>query len=236
MADVAKPQNQKVNLIELLEQSIKFIDKQISDLDEKKKELEHVLNLEKNSMHQKPNNIFTDNSASKTYFDGKKGCFDESCLVIVHGKNRQQNKTKISNVKRGDVVTVVDENQLIEKAVVQYVVKIAYDNNYESMVKFEDYGLMVTEKHPVRIENKWRSPKDFVNGIDVIKCKSTTNYVYNLVLDRVQVALLVNDMECVTFGHYFEEAWHDFYATSKVVKTVAELATKQNNENGLVVI
>jgi len=175
--------------------------------------------------------------SNDTYFGGKKGCFDESCIVLVHGTNGQQNKTKISNVKRGDIVTVVDGNQLIETAVVQYVVKIPHgDDNSEDMVKFVNSGLMVTKKHPVKIDNKWQSPKDLVDDVDVVKCKSTTNYVYNLVLDRVQVALLVNNMECVTFGHYIVEAWHDFYATDKVVKTVKALASKQNNENGLVMV
>ena len=38
-------QNDEQKLIDLLEQSIKFINKQICDLDDKKKELEHTLDV-----------------------------------------------------------------------------------------------------------------------------------------------------------------------------------------------
>ncbi len=100
------------------------------------------------------------------------------------------------------------------------------------MVKFLDSGLLLTKTHPVRIDGKWQKPVNLVDNSRIVLCQGTTSSVYNLVLDRQQIGLVVNGIECVTFGHGIKEAWHPFYASYDVIHVIESLP----NNRGFVVV
>lgn len=184
--------------------------------------------------------------SSTTYFAGKGGgCFDESCWVLVKGtggsdEEKGWDKTRISDLKRGDMVLVAtDKMQKIDRdgtmmktrttcyAEVRYVVRIDRgegNNKVQDLVKFMDSGLMVTKKHPIRLNGQWELPVDLVDEAVIIAHPSTSKYVYNVVLDEVEVGMFVNNVECVTFGHFIKEVWHPFYGSSEVIKYVESVA------------
>jgi len=157
------------------------------------------------------------------------GCFDASCVVNILPQNPSGNTEEIStnivDVRKGDLVAVADENGKRDFATVQCLVKIERNTKSDDLVEFKKSGLKLTPSHPLRIDGVWYKPKSLLGKDDVVTCKSTTNYVYNLVLDRNHVLLYVNDVECTTFGHGFDDkvAWHPFYASRDVVNVVETL-------------
>ncbi len=181
------------------------------------------------SSYQSSNN--SNNSNNSTYYAGSGGgCFDESCYVFVNDQ-----KTKISQVKKGDQVTIIDEATGQKgTAIVLHKIRINRRNN-RGLIKFVNSGLHVTDRHPVKINGEWKYPIDLVNNKDIIECDGTGNGVYNFILDKKQVGLLVNDIPCVTFGHYIDDVWHDFYGSDKVIKVVELLGHEKNNEDCITV-
>lgn len=83
---------------------------------------------------------------------------------------------------------------------------------------------VIKTRHPVYIGRKWMYPIDYMEHYPgkAKKATSSSKYVYNFVLDRKEVCLLVNRHECVTFGHGFKEAWHPFYASDDVIKVLSK--------------
>merc|ERR1712094_144126 len=80
-------------------------------------------------------------------------------------------------------------------------------------------GLTITARHPVRIGGVWKRPHELQEpSVEHCGC------VYNLVLEGNRV-LLVNGIECVTFGHGITEgvAAHSYYVTQRVVEDLASL-------------
>ncbi len=170
---------------------------------------------------------------NNTYYGGMgSGCFDKSCHITVYDSDGSEHKTQISDVQKNDTVKIVDANGKIGKAVVRYVVRINLKNTYQNMVKFLDSGLLLTKTHPVRIDGKWQKPVNLVDNSRIVLCQGTTSSVYNLVLDRQQIGLVVNGIECVTFGHGIKEAWHPFYASYDVIHVIESLP----NNRGFVVV
>ena len=168
--------------------------------------------------------------SNNTYFGGNKGgCFDESCYVMVQNSG----KTKVSNVRKNDTVQVVDTtNGYVTTARVRHVVRIDRGGSgAENLVKFKSSGLALTKKHPVWINGKWQSPIHLVDNVNVVPYQSTSNYVYNFILDHPRMGLLVNGIPCVTFGHGIQEIWHRFYASSDIIRVIESLS-----DNGFVTI
>jgi len=132
----------------------------------------------------------------------------------------------VCQVKKNDYVHVVDVNGTHSRARVLCVVQIKRPS--DDLVEFKNSGLKITQKHPIRAGGQWRLPVDFMNGLapnlEVSTCPSTSEYVYNFILDRCHI-LLVNGIECVTFGHGIQGpvTWHPFYASRDVVDVVSSL-------------
>jgi adenylate kinase len=169
--------------------------------------------------------------ATSTYYAGSGGgCFDESTYIIISRNREKPQKVKIADVRKGDQVYVFDNNTR-EKgmATVRYVVRVDCGQK-RKMVKFQDLEIILTNKHPIRIDGKWQAPINLVDGVRVINTESTSQYVYNMVLDRANVGVLINGSECVTFGHQIEEAWHPLYASDSIVQTIEFLSGHQGNE------
>jgi len=67
--------------------------------------------------------------------------------------------------------------------------------------------------------------RDFLTQNRATVCPNTDEFVYNFILESGRV-LLVNDVQCVTFGHGIDTdsvVWDPFYATSRVLDVVAGL-------------
>jgi len=145
-------------------------------------------------------------------------------VVVVEGVKRNAKVVRsMSAVRVGDMVEVAGGGT----ARVACVVEIERPASKE-MVRF-DGGLEITPRHPLRLEGKWRRPRDMCEACDA--CEQVTGqglergcataelvtmesdyHVYNLVLEgegkgegegeggQTRV-LLVNGLECATWGH-----------------------------------
>jgi len=106
------------------------------------------------------------------------------------------------------------------------VVKIDLGRS-EKLVHVISNGLKLTKKHPIYFNNQWQYPIDIVDNNIASYCDSTSQCVYNFILDQSYV-LLVNNMPCVTFGHGIKQVYHPFYATTAVLKTISSLPGFEN--------
>lgn len=167
--------------------------------------------------------------SNNTYFAGNSGgCFDESCTVQVIKPDGTKHETKILDIRKNDVVSVVNLDGSIGTAVIKYIVRMDY--NDQDMIKFLDTKLMLTKKHPIRLNGKLDYPINLLTKDTKFQITmATSDYLYNFVLDKTHVLLLVNDIECVTFGHQIKEMWHPFYASTKVVQLVEGLSRVQQD-------
>jgi len=96
----------------------------------------------------------------------------------------------------------------------------------EELVEFQKSGLKLTRKHPIFVNGQWHVPSSLVNleSFSAKYCRPTSKYVYNFLLDKNHV-ILVNGIECVTFGHGIQDpvAWHPFYASNGVTDLLTSL-------------
>ncbi len=168
---------------------------------------------------------------TSTYFAGSGGgCFDESTYILIQRNNEKPQKVKIADVRKGDQVFVFhDWFHRKGTATVRHVVRIDCGQK-RKMIKFQDTEIILTSKHPIRIDGKWQKPINLVDGVRVIEVESTSQYVYNLVLDTTKVGVLINGSECVTFGHQINEAWHPLYASDIITNAIEFLSGQEGNE------
>eukprot|EP01126_Amoeba_proteus_P065678 TRINITY_DN9384_c0_g1_i5.p1 TRINITY_DN9384_c0_g1~~TRINITY_DN9384_c0_g1_i5.p1 ORF type:complete len:150 (-),score=39.52 TRINITY_DN9384_c0_g1_i5:106-555(-) len=127
-------------------------------------------------------------------------------------------KVRMNEVRKGNLVRVSTEGW----ARVECVVEIERNG---TLIKFSESGLMVTPKHPIRLfGDEWQHPVDFIASGEARVTKCTNGHVYNFVLDGGR-SLLVNGVECLTFGHGVtkEKAWDEFYATERVLDVLSNL-------------
>jgi len=80
-------------------------------------------------------------------------------------------------------------------------------------------GLTITPRHPVRVDGQWRHPRD-LGGAEPVP--NPSGYVYNVLLDRCHV-LLVDGLECITWGHGLADPAHEFFGSGRVVGALAGL-------------
>ena len=129
----------------------------------------------------------------------------------------------------GDTVIVLNMDTAdFQTSTVQYVTMMHYSG---PLVFFKNSGLIVTPRHPVWINHEWRYPINMVDDENVVLVNQQPQplVVYNFVLSDRNVALIVNDVPCVTFGHNIKEVWHDFYASDDVRKAIVAWAGDNHN-------
>jgi adenylate kinase len=165
---------------------------------------------------------------NSTYYGGSGGgCFDQNCTVLVVSQvNNNLVPTRLSDLKKSDIVSVVDLQGNSGVARINCVVKLnrVEETKENYLVEFKESGLKITKKHPIRINGEWYLPKDFLEkSSDYDLVPSTAGCVYNFVLDKRNVLLKVNGIECVTYGHGIENVHHSFYSTNNVLDTLSQL-------------
>jgi len=162
---------------------------------------------------------------NSTYYGGSGGgCFDITCSVMLYQSNQKQFiSVPINSLKKGDFVKVKTIDGIETTSRIECVVAIQR-KILSPLVEFKASGLRITKNHPIRINGQWCLPKDQVNRTDICFVESLEK-VYNLVLDREGLLLVVNGIECVTFGHGIPGAivYDSFYGTERVIETISNL-------------
>jgi hypothetical protein len=172
-----------------------------------------------------PASTSTYTSQQTTYYaGGGGGCFDASTTVIVK-QGEGEIQRSVTEVRKGDSVLVVEADGARSWAQVRCVVRLEREQGADDLVEFKKTGLKITKRHPVRLNGTWVRPIDLVceEPENFRLCRSSDSHVINFVLDRRQVSLLVNSVECPTFGHGISEevAWHPFYASQEVLSVLS---------------
>jgi len=156
---------------------------------------------------------------NSTYYYSGGGCFHPDCTVQIYDPI-QQNFTaiQISLLQRGDFVKVFNLQGQSTTAKILCLVEIHRTNSLP-LVEFKSSGLKITPSHPIRLNDQWELPKNLTsNPIGQIFFSQSQDRVYNVILDKTEVLLEVNGIQCVTFGHGFSGAvvYHSFYGTQRV--------------------
>jgi len=153
---------------------------------------------------------------AQTYFEGSGGgCFGASSTVIKlsHGKEVE---SPIALLRKGDQVKVMGSGQEALFASVLFVVKIQRPQD-KHLLRLSS-GLIITPKHPIRVNSAWRLPSSLPS---TLVCHD--GWIYNVILNQGHV-LLVNGMQCITWGHNLkDDVRHPFYGSSLVVENIKAL-------------
>lgn len=152
-----------------------------------------------------------------TYYAGSGGgCFGPGSVVLVQDVAGNLKPTEVTAVRPGDVVSVAGNST----ALVRCVARIARDAALEPLLRLPN-GLEITPKHPVRMAGgQWCRPRD-LPGAQRVKTTGASGiyHVYNFVLDSTHV-LIVNNMECVTWGHGLSDsdAAHPYFGDMTAIE------------------
>lgn len=145
-----------------------------------------------------------------TYYAGSGGgCFGSESLVHVQAKSGNcPVEIPISDLQPGSFVEVAGG------AYVKVVCVVEIFDDSKSLLVLNN-GLSITPKHPVRVDGKWHYP----DALDCIQSKKTSDIVYNVVLESDHI-MMVNGMECCTWGHNIEGGviYHPFYGTNQIIE------------------
>ncbi|EAR92685.1 von willebrand factor type A (vWA) domain was originally protein (macronuclear) [Tetrahymena thermophila SB210] len=146
------------------------------------------------------------NSALYTsyYYDPNNPCFEGNSEVkMANGTIK-----KVKEIKKGDEVFCPNTGKA-EK--VKCVIETEVKENLTQLVRLGK-GLLITPYHPVRIQGKWLFPTD-IAPTKMAQCSS----VYSFLLESGH-SMMINDIECVTFAHGFQEdkVKHEYFGTNKV--------------------
>jgi len=225
-----EPQQLRVSQQQILEQLRLQQQLRVSQ----KKHLEQFLQQQLQPQQQvQP--VVPDSQQDYTYYAGSGGgCFANTCTVMLYQpKENDFISLPISQLKKGDFVKVTDLDGFEGISRVDCMVVI-HRKISSPLVEFKSDGLRITKNHPMRINGIWYRPKDMLNGKD-IQYVEYSDSVYNMVLDRRCVLLMVNGIECVTLGHGIERemVYDHFYGTEKVVERMSRIP---GWENGLVTV
>jgi len=141
------------------------------------------------------------------------GCFSASSTVIKLSRGKEI-ETPIAKLHKGDQVKVMNGQESF--ASVLFVVKTQRPQ-HKHLLQLTS-GLIITPNHPIRVNDVWQSP----SSLSSTKI-SHEGWVYNVILDQGHV-LLVNGVECITWGHNLKgDVRHSFYGSSLVVENVKAL-------------
>ena len=125
-------------------------------------------------------------------------------------------RTRVTEVRSGDKVLVADGSI----ATVRCLVRIARDPAKSLLVL--PGGLTITKRHPIRVAGSWKLPMDFTSA----ETPNPSGFVYNFVLDSSHV-LLVDGVECITWGHNFTEdnvVRHAYYGSQAIIDDLSAIA------------
>ena len=137
------------------------------------------------------------------------GCFHNNCkITMADGR-----KIPIKNLKKGDSILSIDENNNFTTANVVTIVETLITSKLREMVHLQN-GLIITPWHPIKINNEWVFPNNIVSPITTF-CES----MLTLVLDKHHIGL-INETPCIMLAHNFKESIlaHSYYGTSKVIE------------------
>lgn len=135
------------------------------------------------------------------YVQASGGCFAGESLALMNDGS----KKAVHNLKKGDM--------LYGGAQIQCVVytPLNYPDKYVRL----DTGLVITPWHPIYTPRTgWQFPCTF--GTRIV---SNLSGVYNLVLDKIHIAIL-NDTQVCTLGHGFTDSpviAHEYFGTQRVI-------------------
>jgi len=167
------------------------------------------------------------NTNMNTYYAGTGGgCFGATSEVIVTSPEGAEVATCMRDVRAGQLVRVADGGV----ARVLCAVRVARPTE-KRLVSIG--GLQITGKHPIRRDGVWQLPEDTPEAKAVGgRVHEHDGYVYNLVMDRCHI-LLVNGVECITWGHGFGGAVveHSYYGTGKIVEDLMALDGWQHGQS-----
>eukprot|EP00811_Abedinium_folium_P002326 NODE_12131_length_1244_cov_3.585497.p1 GENE.NODE_12131_length_1244_cov_3.585497~~NODE_12131_length_1244_cov_3.585497.p1 ORF type:complete len:217 (-),score=62.77 NODE_12131_length_1244_cov_3.585497:237-887(-) len=149
------------------------------------------------------------------------GCFGATSTVLVIDANGLEVSTAVAAVRGGDLVRVAGAGGA---ARVRCVAKIARGVAAKPLVQLPG-GLTITPRHPVRVAaGIWRRAEEIEGALQAPSTVQCAGFVYNFVLDRSHV-LLVNGLECVTWGHGIEGELisHAYYGSNRIVEDLAAM-------------
>tara|TARA_B110001450_G_scaffold45573_2_gene42165 strand:- start:2498 stop:4810 length:2313 start_codon:yes stop_codon:yes gene_type:complete len=137
------------------------------------------------------------------------GCFHNNCKITM----ADGSKNPIKNLKKGDSILSIDENNNLVTATVVTIVETLITTKLREMVHLEN-GLIITPWHPIKLNNEWVFPNDIVTPT-ITSCES----MITLVLDKYHIGF-INETPCIMLGHNFKESilYHPYYGTSNVIK------------------
>lgn len=143
------------------------------------------------------------------YYNAGGGCFDgEGIVKLANG-----GLIPVKDLKKDDVVCCEGTCSTVVS-----VVKILCGNRGIPMVELEG-GLVITPKHPVKLEGRWVKPQD-VGKTRVRSCSA----VYNFVLSNGH-SVEINGIVCATLGHGFKggNVEHPYFGSKIVVEDLEKL-------------
>lgn len=130
-------------------------------------------------------------------------------------------------VRSGDYLQVVDTAGHIGFSPVLCLVE--FQGHFDLLV-LPFSRLALTPTHPLRIQDSFVRPCDmsFPMNDDLVAHHTempsslTVDRVFNVVLQHSHVLLCINGMQAVTLAHGFMQAFHPFYSTKQVLKTLKQ--------------
>lgn len=146
----------------------------------------------------------------RMYYNRSGGCIAGDCVMsMADGSSK-----RVSEIMKGDWVV----SAAGVPARVLCVVQMLCENSCMDMVRLPG-GLLITPFHPIWANSRWQFPMQ-IGRMENFVCES----VFNFVLSNGHT-VLVNDLECVTFGHNFtgEVVGHPYFGTPRIIKNLQKL-------------
>jgi len=138
------------------------------------------------------------------YHNAENPCFHGNSLVLM----ANYTKKCVKDIRKNNLVMSTNGNT----AKVLCVLKTKCYKNRAHLVELES-GLLITPWHPIRINNLWQFPCS-VGPTTERYCTA----VYSFILEKNHM-MIINDIECVTLGHHFEEevVKHPYFGSDTII-------------------
>lgn len=173
----------------------------------------------------KPSNTFRSNIPSintmRMYSNSNTPCFHGDCITVLESGKI----TKLKELKKGD--RIITSNCKI--GTIKCIVKTLIPSGKLPMIEIN--GLLVTEWHPIKINNIWCFPKTRGN-LKLVDCK----YIYSFLLESNDEPIMkINGIDCVTLAHNLKGniVEHPYYGTNKIIDDLKKI---DGFEDGLVIL
>ena len=149
----------------------------------------------------------------KEYSKFPASCIDEDCLVYT-----DKGRMKVIDLYVGD--KILTSTGLYSS--IKYILVTKINNQMDMMI--HPNGLIITEYHPVKINNNWCFP---IN-IDIFEKKTIyIDNVYSIGLEDYS-SFIVNDIEVIGLNHRIINdpiASHPYFGTEKVIQDILKLSS-----------